>query len=80
MIYDINMKYKNITRGNYIIPMYMFHYVKIIIKAIKVLQKNIMFNNEFTLTGRLPDDKSIKFILVHQDHLTKFILLRPRTR
>jgi len=87
MEYELNKKYKNITRESIML------YLNLCIScqkkgstAKKGLVVKPMITNELNLRCQIDlidmqaqPDGNYKFILVYQDHLTKFVLLRPLT-
>ena len=87
MIYEINLKYKNITRE--IIMLYLNLCITcqkkgsttkkgLVVRPILSSEMNLRCQVELIDIQAQPD-KIFKFILVYQDHLTKFVLLRPLT-
>jgi len=85
MEYELNKKYKNITRES--IVLYLNLCQKKGSTAKKGLVVKALISNELNSRCQIDlidmlqaqPDGNYKFVLMYQDHLTKFVLLRPLT-
>lgn len=88
MYHNIKQKYKNITRDDILLFIHLCDKCQMKHKSEKkgVVSKPMIFN-DFNLRCQIDlidyqshPDREFKFLMVYQDHLTKFVILRPLKR